>query len=317
MAVGMGILRAGDRSAHDIAAHSRGALDRALGYPGELWTAVTRDEALVLGAFQRSAGLPDGIPRVQRGSGGPTVRIGPGTVHVALALAHPGALTPCDEKRIVNRAVRPLLRALTRTGALAHFFGRDWVSVQHRPAAWVGFAHDATTHRTLFEAFVAVRTPFHVTDRPAFLGKAPGTLEEILGKPIEAGRLVDAIVNAYVASWAVTPVESAPPTAPAPATTDRQHADDLPWAATATEVIGPLGAGPDSRGVFRIGGDLLVSRDALARLEAAAPQTPDEALGTLVDETLAAPGVALDGVRSLTSVRDVIARGRAPRSSRP
>ena len=88
--------------------------------------------------------------------------------------------------------------------ALAHFFGRDWVSVEHRPAAWVGFAHDATTRRTLFEAFVAVRTPFTSPTRPASLGKAPGTLEETLGVPIEAGRIVDAIVNAYVASWAVT-----------------------------------------------------------------------------------------------------------------
>ena len=161
-------------------------------------------------------------PRVRRGSGGPEVRLGPGTVHVALALAHPGALVPCDEKRIVNRAVRPLLRALTRIGALAHFFGRDWVSVQHRPVAWVGFAHDAGTRRTLFEAFVAVRTPFHVTERPSFLGKTPGTLEAIVGKPIEPQRLVDAIVDAYVGSWAVAPVEAAAPAA------DRQHADDLP-----------------------------------------------------------------------------------------
>ncbi len=310
----------------DIVAHSRAALDRPLAQPGELWIAVASDEALVLGAFQRDVGLAPG-PRVRRGSGGPEVRLAPGTVHVALALAHPGALVPCDEKRIVNRAVRPLLRALTRIGALAHFFGRDWVSVQHRPAAWVGFAHDAGTRRTLFEAFIAVRTPFHVTERPSFLGKTPGTLEEIVGKPIEPQRLVDAIVDAYVGSWAVVPVEAAAP-APdrqhaddlSPAVLprpDRQHADDLPWAATVEEAIGPIGAGPDASGTFRVGGDLLVSRDALARLEAAAPHTPDDALGALVDETLAAPGVALDGVRSLTQVRDLIARARAPRSSLP
>src|SRR5579863_795327 len=135
MAVGMGILRAGARSVPEIAAHSREALDRPLAQPGELWTAVARGEGLLLGAFQRGSSGPEmGAPRARwrRGSGGPTVRLGPGTVHVALALAHPGALTACDEKRIVNRSVRPLLRALTRVGATAHFFGRDWVSVLHR-----------------------------------------------------------------------------------------------------------------------------------------------------------------------------------------
>jgi hypothetical protein len=336
MALGMGILRAGERSADDIAAHSRAALDRPLSQPGELWIAVASDEALVLGAFQRDVGFAPG-PRLRRGSGGPEVRLGPGTIHLALALAHPGALVPCDEKRIVNRAVRPLLRALTRMGALAHFFGRDWVSVQHRPTAWVGFAHDSGTRRTVFEAFIAVRAPFHATERPSFLGKTPGTLEEIVGKPIEPQRLVDAIVDAYVASWAVAPVALAadrqhagdlrpivlpPPDRQhaddlRPAAPDRQPADDLPWAATVEEAIGTIGAGVDATGTFRVGGDLLVSRDALARLEAAAPHTPEDALGALVDETLAAPGVALDGVRSLTHVRDVIARARAPRSSLP
>jgi hypothetical protein len=343
MAVGMGILRAGDRSVREIAAHSRAALDRPLAQPGELWTAIARDEGVLLGAFQRGASVPAAGARWRRGSGGPEVRLGPETIHVALALAHPGALTACDEKRIVNRSVRPLLRALTRVGATAHFFGRDWVSVLHRPAAWVGFAHDATTRRTLFEAFVAVRAPFHAGDRPSFLGKSPGTLEGIVGKAIEPQRIVDAIVEAYVAAWAVIPVEAAPPEAPdrqqaddpppgRPGRTgaggppseapDRQQADDLPpaelesaedgpWAATVEEAIGTLGAGPDARGVFRVGGDLLVSRDALARLEARSPDVADEALGALVDELLAAPGVALDGVRSLTSVRDVIALGRA------
>jgi hypothetical protein len=308
MAVGMSILRAGDRDAREIAAHSSAALDRPLAQPGELWIAVARDEAQLIGAFQRGAGLPDEGPRLRRGSGGPAVRLGPGTVHVALALAHPGAIVPCDEKRIVNRSVRPLLRALTRVGALAHFFGRDWVSVDHRPAAWVGFAHDATTRRTLFEAFVAVQAPFHSTASRSFLGKVPGSLQEIVGKAIEPKRVVDAIVEAYVAAWTVAPVETALPDAPPG---EREQANDLPWAATVDEAIGPLGAGPDPRGVFRVGGDLLVSRDALARLEARAPHVPDDALGALVDETLAAPGVALDGVRSLTSVRDVILRARS------
>jgi hypothetical protein len=82
------------------------------------------------------------------------------------------------------------------------------------------------------------------------------------------------------------------------------------WAATTEEAIGTLGAGPDKSGTFRVGGDLLVSRDALARLEADLNTAPDEDVGRIVDAALAAPGVALDGVRSLNSVRDVILGAR-------
>jgi hypothetical protein len=311
MGVRLGILRGGARSARELALHSRAALDRPLREPGELWTAIVRDEALVLGAFQRGAQVPRDLPLVRRGSGGPEVRVGPGTVHVALALASPGALIACDEKRIVNRSVRPLLRALTKVGCLAHFFGRDWVSVNHRPVAWVGFAHDAASRRTLFEAFIAVKTPFHVSDRASFLGKSAGTLESVGGAPIEPERLVDATVAAYLAAWGAEGREVETPEV-------LDEAEDLradpPWTATCEEAIGTLGAGPDAHGVFRVGGDLLVSRDALARLETRVAQHVDDDLGRVVDDTLAAPGVALEGVRSLVSVRDLLERACAHRT---
>jgi hypothetical protein len=232
-------------------------------------------------------------------------------VHVALALEHPGALVPCDEKRIVNRSVRPLLRALTKVlgpGGPAHFFGRDWVSVGHRPAAWVGFGHDATTRRTLFEAFVAVRAPFARSQRASFLGKPPGTLESILGREIEPARIAAAVVDSYAGGTDRVLLEALSATA-APADPRVDPADPA-WAATCEEAIGTLGAGPDGQGKFRVGGDLLVSRDALARLESLAASARDDDLGRIVNETLGAPGVALDGVKSLESVREVIARAR-------
>jgi hypothetical protein len=302
---GLGVVRGGDRGALDLAAASRAALDRPLRRSAELTVAVATDKALLLGAFQRGSGLR-GPPLSRRGSGGPEVRVGPGTLYVALALAHPAALVPCDERRIVNRHVRPLLRALARTGNLAHYFGRDWISVSHRPAAWVGFGHDATTRRTLFEAFVAVRTPFGWTERASFLGKPQGTLEVLGGRPVDVGALADAVVEAYGRD---APGDELP--WPDVAGTDgRALAADPPWAATVDEAIGTLGAGPDVAGTFRVGGDLLVSRDALARLEARLATAPDQDVPHVVDETLAAPGVALDGVRSLSSVRDVVLRAR-------
>jgi hypothetical protein len=298
----LAVCLAGPRSAAHIAASSCGGLDRALTAPAELAVAIAGDEATVLGAFQRATSEGS----LRRASGGPAVRVGPGTVHVALALATPSALVPCEARQIVNRYVRPLLRALTRHGHLAHYFGRDWISVAHRPAGWVGFAHDAGTGRTLFEAFVAVSTPFALAQRESFLGKPHATLEELRRGPVDATELAVAIADTY----AVDAVrgELAWPAG----TTDASRArPEPPWAVTVEEAIGTLGAGPDAAGTFRVGGDLLVSRDALARLEARAATAPRDDLARIVDETLAARGVALDGVKSLASVLDVVTRARA------
>lgn len=273
MAVRIGIIRAGELAAGQLAAHSRASLDRPLRAPAELMVATASDAALALGAFQRGAGKPDAVPLVRRGSGGPEVLVAPGTLHVLLAMESPDALVPCDERRIVNRAVRPLLRALTRVGHAAHFFGRDEIVVAHRPVAWVGFAHDAGSRRTTFEALVHVQDP----------------------------RLLEVVIDAYAKERDPVPLDVVPVSESEP----EDMRADPPWAATQQEAIGILGAGPDAQGAFRVGGDLLVSRDALARLEASAPEAQD--VGQLVDEVLAAPGVALDGVRSLASIRDVIA----------
>ena len=67
-----------------------------------------------------------------------------------------------------------------------------------------------------------------------------------------------------------------------------------PWSARrSTRRSSVLGAGPDADGRFRVGGDLLVSRDALASLEASLAGARDDEVGRAVDETLGAPGVAL------------------------
>ena len=303
----IGVIRAGARSAKEMAAYSRAALDRPLPTAAELWVAVARDEARVLGAFERDAAPRSDSPVTRRGSGGPTVMVGLDTIHVVLSLVHPGALALCDHARIVNRYVRPLLRALTRNAMLAHFFGRDWVSVAKKPVAWVGFGHDATTRRTVFEAFVGVHSPIATAARISFLGKQPGTLDAIAGGTLDATRIANAIIDAYLEAYDASAVDvqaaAEPPSEP-------DWNLDPPWAATSEEVIGLIGAGQDRFGVLRVGGDLLVSRDALARLEARIVDTPDEELDRIVDETLAAPGVALDGIRSLKSIRDVIQRAR-------
>lgn len=309
----------------EAAAASLTALDRAIPGRALLEVDALTGEGVFLGAFQRPSEVGVKCTLLRRISGGGPVRGGTGTVHVRLLLAHPAALTPCDPSQVVNRYVRPLLKALTRSGALAHNFGRDWVSVGHRPMAAVSLAHDAATGRAVFEAFVAVRTPFAVADRASFLGKAPITMEDALGKPVDVGALVARIVEAYGEAYGgVTEGVAAPSEAPRALTGD----DDPPWAATVQVPIGLLGAGPDGRGRLRVGGEIVASRDALVRLEATladvleggarSPSSAQrEAVAAALDGALAAPGVALLGLRSLAPLVDLVLAAAAGWTQQP
>ena len=311
----LGVVRTGADGIGDIAAYSRHALDRPLATAAELSVRVIQENALVLGAFQRAAGLPDQGPLVRRGSGRAGRVVGPGTIHVALsAPKHPGALTPCDETRIVNRSGAAMLRALTKVAGPAHFFGRDWVSARHHPVAWVGFAHEARSRRTLFEAFVAVRTPFALTERASFLGKTQATLEGLVGRPVDADRLAEAIADAYPAAYGVEtvavdaasfagrpgrPGRLSAPIHPGPRRSKRRSGRSVPAPTRATPMR--------RRRSARVTRRRRRARDALL-------ETANEAdVGRIVDETLGRPGVALDGVRSLASVADVIVRARRGR----
>lgn len=279
----------GRASAGRLAAVSRGALDRRLASDAELVVAVPEDEAVVMGAFERGGG-------VRRGSGGASARVGPGSVWVQLALARPEALVACEPAQLLNRYVRPLLKALTKSGALAHYFGRDWISVARRPCALVAFAHDASTHRALFEAIVAVRTPFALGARGSFLGKEPTTMAAH-ASGAEPAKVAEAIVEAYLHAYGRTPAPLSLPDAEA-----GPEPPEPPWAATRDEGIGTIAAGRDHTGRMRVGGELMASRDAIASLEDALARGEDPSRA--VDEVLG-PAVTF-GVESLASIRDVI-----------
>ena len=87
-------------------------------------------------------------------------------------------------------------------------------------------------------------------------------------------------------------------------------ADEEPWAATREEAIGTIGAGRDRAGRLRIGGELMASVDALARLEDLIAELPADAnaedVGRAVDDALTTGGAVTFGVRSLETLRDVI-----------
>ncbi|HEX4512105.1 MAG TPA: hypothetical protein VH054_01170, partial [Polyangiaceae bacterium] len=231
--------------------------------------------AILIGAFQRPCDAPS--VSVQRGTGGAAVRVGPGTLHVMVA----APTFDEDESVILNRMTRPLLRALR-----ARYFGRDWIDVDHHPIAHVGFAHERATRRTVFEAFVAVRTPFALGDRPSYLGKIPATLEELRGK-IDDDALVQSILDAYGYERRQTTSVSAIASASVKAS----------WATCVDEAIGRVCAGPDDEGRFRIGGELMASFDAVRDFEdrVARHEDAEEA----ADAAFTAPHTALFGVRSL------------------
>jgi hypothetical protein len=278
--VGLAIVRNDGLGAAELARRSWGAGDR----DAELLVAVPGDEAIVLGAFQRSSEVAGGgVVLVRRGSGGPAVRVGPGSVWVQLHLARPDVLVACDGARLVNRYVRPILRAIG-----AKYFGRDWISVDHRPAGLVAFAHDARTGRSLFEAIVAARTPFALGPRASYLGKEPIVLES------DPAEIADAIAEAYAA----LAKDSERIAIGAPAGGERRVIDEPPWKAVREDAIGIVAAGPDREGKMRVGGEFMASRDAIADLEARLAN--GEAAASAVEAALASPNAVLFGARAET-----------------
>ena len=224
-----------------LAAISRASLERAMTYELELTVAVPHDEEIIHGVFDRGP--------LRRGSGGAAVRVGPGSVWIQLLVAHPKV----DPSRLMNRHVRPLLAALAKVGPPGRYFGRDWVSVEHAPAAFIGFSFDERSGRALVEMIVAAETRFDIGPRDSFRGQEPRVLA------IDTSRAAAAARAAYEASGAVHVEPAVPPTD----ATD----DDFAWTVTADEPIGRIGAAFDARGRLRFGGELMTSRQAIEALE--------------------------------------------------
>ncbi len=275
------------------------------------------DDAFVLGSFQRLSeiGARGESPVVRRGSGGGVACVGQGSIWVQLALTRPDALVAgCTADKLLNRYVRPLLRAITKVASTpASYFGRDWISAAHRPVALVAFAHEARTNASFFEAIVAVSTPFATEDRPTFVGKVPATLEDLTGRSLDRARIVDAIADAY-RGIATSVVESDPTPVSPQDLANAIVADEPAWTATREEAIGLVAAGHDASGTLRIGGELMASNDAIARLEELVSSLPENAsetdVGRAVDDALTTGNAITFGVRSLTSIRDVLLEAR-------
>ena len=258
---------------------------------------------MLLGRFQRSvdaSGFHPGVPRLRRASGGTHLLLGEGDVHLLLALATADALVPCTPASLVNRYVRPVLRGLG--GA---YFGRDWIAgpreLGRRPIAFAGFAHDAASGRAAMEVLVPARDGWCESSRASHRGLAPAHL----GGP---ARFVDKLVSAFEAAFGA----STPFTGDAGGTLAlAPRADDVPWAASIDEAMGPLRAGRDAGGVLRLGGEIFASVDRLDALGPAVSADLDrDAVGALVDTAFTRDGGVIVGVGDLANVRDVLLAAR-------
>ncbi|EYF04412.1 lipoyl protein ligase domain-containing protein [Chondromyces apiculatus] len=177
---------------------------------GVPWMAgsVVEGPAILLGAAQRAGRVVDlgrcaaaGIPVMRRATTGTAVYLGQRGVMWALALPHVAALAPdATARTLLNRNVRGFLKGFGRAGAIGRYFGREWISVKHRPAAvlavetapdgaavlevWAGYEVPAA----LPEAVLAPEE--QAVDR--WLGKAPAALVEVL----PAGTSIEALLRA-------------------------------------------------------------------------------------------------------------------------
>ncbi|MFI5302255.1 MAG: hypothetical protein ACHREM_29540, partial [Polyangiales bacterium] len=211
-----------------------------------------------------------------------------------------------DPARGLNRHVRPLLRALGGLGISASFGGRDVVRARGRSIAHLGARHSRSSQNFGLEAIVAVTRDFAVPARfdlaagdiaPRFGGAAPSSLA-IVGDPgASSQRVRDAIVDAFslVADRRTIDLEA---NTPEPRSFTGSAAP--PFDAMIEVPIGLVGAACEGVHV-RLGGDFMLSDDALDALHAALDVAPDDAIEATIDAHLGpASGAMLIGVRELS-----------------
>jgi len=262
---------------------------------------------------------------VRRSTGGAAVSGGEGVLYVSLALRDANALVMCPPGKLLNRYVRGALAGLRELGYPAHYFGRDFVSLDALPVAYVAWAE----HRSglvQLELFIAHTRPFALPEalnaypapgEPAFRGRVPTTLAE--GKPAGApagAAVLEAIASGYARTFGAErrPIgldikqhERAAHIEPVVRTIDERPG--LAWSAPHEEAIGFVSAGLalDARGVIRaarIAGDFFMHADCNGDLEEALVGKPptDDTFAMAIDAVLAHRVGLIEGVRSLRSL---------------
>jgi hypothetical protein len=207
----MQVVHPKDRSVPDALALSQTLLAHANRQgTAVLAASIVTGPVVILGAMQRAGRVVDvhackeaGVRVLRRTTTGTAAWMGGTGLVLALALPHVASIaTDATDRTLLNRNVRPFLRAFTRVGAMAHYFGREWISLRKRPAALLGF--DVTRKgAVLIEMLVgldqSIALPIELTtieERAVnrFQGKTPASLHEVLPDArgdLFAGRLLE------------------------------------------------------------------------------------------------------------------------------
>lgn len=124
----------------EAASRSRAVLNACVDGACHVTASIVRGPVALLGARQRASSVLVDTPWARRPTTGAEAWIAETGIVWSLALPHVAALFPdARGETLLNRNVRGFLRGLTRCGALAHYLGRDVISVQRRAAAMLGY----------------------------------------------------------------------------------------------------------------------------------------------------------------------------------
>jgi hypothetical protein len=293
------------RSAANLVGFSRSLFSGEVSSP-RLFVGKSAESAVLLGAFQRACELPAASVGsravLRRITGGGAIEVGPGVLAVTMAYPNLPSLAksalPLQSAQILNRAVRPVLRALTRTVHPTQYFGRDWLSSEKRPTGLVSFAHEARSDRLVVEAFLSFGASCLTLERASYQGKIPVSYEDLRKKPVDEARFVE--VLAEESGLLVEPFPEG--------FSDRgsmPEPDEPGWKSRVDEALGPLYAGRDAQGLVRLGGELVASFDRVAWLER--NLEPLSERESRIDQAFTESGAHLFGVKSLRSISDLLA----------
>lgn len=271
----------------------------ALAAPGAGRLAVFAIEGngdVVLGRF----GAGDGA-LMTRASGGPVLCLSGKVLYVGLALDRARPLIPdVTIVNFLNRYVRPLRHALSGAGRPVAYFGRDWLSVEKRPVAQVGFAYD--DRHALFEAWVSIEgSLWEDASRSSFRGRLPTSLA------VRDWRVVvEDVAGAYRKTLGLERARK--PLAIGVVPTAERLGRPTKFDAEASCAIGSMGICMHG-GRVSLGGDWMANGDEVARIESSIEEGIKR--GDVLDHgsvltALSSETLGLFGVETLASYATLI-----------
>lgn len=303
-----------------------------------LLVAELAGDAVLLGRHQRassalslSAVEDAGLVVARRLGGGRAVRVGAGTLGVALAVPSTGALLPAPvgPAKVINRYVRGLLAGLSLVSGTTpvHYFGRDFLSSGGRRIGLVS-QDGAEAGAALLEALIAVERPLDLPPAlngypphgdPRVAGPAPVALAERWSARRDAEAIAVQIARGYERIYGCAVARREAPPAPVPPDPPALE-EEAGWreSGVADVAIGFTEALVRVAGerveAVRIRGDFIAPAFAIRALEESLVGAPlsFEAIGPRVDAAFRSPGAAVIGVRALRVFADAVLAAAAP-----